>query len=188
MSEENTVSEETVNLDNLTEAEREMVSSVKRGPGRPRKIRPEDMINPEDDYKFKEFQSWQLTEIFNECIHCSNPDRVVEYLRKNITETMVVVLRLIYEKELRYNIDTSELPGVSMHGFTPVFKVARNFELLIRTNDNDDIDPSIRERVMHTMFRDVNPSDHPLLVKIFKKHHIPGITKEIAEQVCMRKF
>lgn len=168
----------------------EQEKPVKRKPGRPRKVQP--VAVPEvakAPHVFKEYQKHEVSKIFAECGHSHDEAATIEYLIAHRSQTMVDILRLIYEKSVKFTVNTKEIPGRTRegHGFVPIARTIRSIGMIVTHpgQPKNNITEQIQERIKATMFDEIMSEDYTLLVHIFTKKALPGISAEVATAVIV---
>lgn len=168
--------------------------TVKRKPGRPKKVQPVAIPEVKTEatkqpHVFTEYQKHEISKILAECSHSHDEAATIEYLIKNRTQPMVDVLRLIYDKSVKFTVDTKEIPGKTRegYGFVNVTRAIRSIGMIVTHpgQPKNNIAPQIQERIKATMFDEIVSDDYELLVHIFTKKPLPGISSKVAEAVIV---
>lgn len=120
-----------------------------------------------------------LAEIVNKACSLKTKEEKVEFLKANNSRPLRDILKLMYDKNLEFNIPNtappytpSEMPD--SHGM--LYREARKLTYFVKGYDGDNIHPIRREALFIQMLETVDAGDAKLLVSMIEQKPLKGLT------------
>lgn len=126
-----------------------------------------------------------LAEIVNTACKLKTKKEKVEYLQKNNSKPLRNILKLTYDKSLKFNIPNtappytpSEMPD--SHGM--LYRESRKLKYFVEGFGGDNIHQIRRETLFIQMLETVDKEDAELLVKMLSQKPFKGLTKAVINE------
>lgn len=120
-----------------------------------------------------------LAEIVNTACGLKTKEEKVKFLQDNNSRPLRDILKLMYDKSLKFNIPNSAPPYTpsempDSHGM--LYREARKLTYFVEGFDGDNIHPIRREALFIQMLEAVDPDDAKLLISMIKQKPLKGLT------------
>jgi hypothetical protein len=121
----------------------------------------------------------------NKACSLKSKEEKVEFLKKHSSRPLRDILKLMYDKSLKFNIPNtpppytpSEMPD--SHGM--LYREARKLTYFVKGFDGDNLDKIRREALFIQMLEAVDPEDAKLLVAMLAQKPLKGLTAAVLNE------
>lgn len=126
-----------------------------------------------------------LSEIVNQASNISSKAERVEFLKKNNSRPLRNVLKLMYDKTLKFNIPNSAppyTPSESSESHGMLFREARKLVYFVEGFGGDNMSQMRRESLFIQMLETVDKDDAELLIRMLTRKPYKGITVAVLNE------
>lgn len=123
-----------------------------------------------------------LAEIINTACELPNKQEKIEWLKKNNSNPLRTVLKVMYDKSMKLNIPNtappytpSEMP--ESHGL--LYRETRKLPYFVKGYDGDNLNPIRREALFIQMLESVDKDDAELLIKMIAQKPLKGLPASV---------
>ena len=132
-----------------------------------------------------------ISEICNRLSTIKSKKEKVEWLRKNDSQPLKTVLRLMYDDRVEFLVPDTAPPWkknsyVGVEGM--LYKEARRLRIFVKGGGYDDLNQLKRESLFISLLEDIDNNDAELLCKMIAKEPVKGLTKATVEEAFPRIF
>ena len=126
-----------------------------------------------------------ISEIVNKAKELKPNNKKVEWLKENDSQPLRIVLKIIYDKNMRVLLPDSEPPYkesevVGAEGM--LYKEARRLRIFVKGGGYDDLQQVKREQLFISLLEDVDKDDAKLLVQMIKQKPLTGLPVSVIKE------
>lgn len=132
-----------------------------------------------------------ISEILNKTTELKSKDEKINWLRKNESQPLRTVLRLMYDERVEFLVPNTPPPWkknayVGVEGM--LYKEARRLRIFVKGGGYEGLDQIKRESLFISLLEDIDNNDAELLCQMIAQKPIKGLTKKTIEEAFPNLF
>ena len=132
-----------------------------------------------------------ISEILNKTTELKSKDEKINWLRKNESQPLRTVLRLMYDERVEFLIPNTPPPWkknayVGVEGM--LYKEARRLRIFVKGGGYEGLNQIKRESLFISLLEDIDNNDAELLCQMIAQKPIKGLTKKTVEEAFPNLF